>query len=399
MRIYIGCLILTCSLMAAGCVRSDSPGHSSDEGGSRPVDAGGENQSDPSTGTSSEPHDRDDSAADTGNASDSGTPPSGGSDSSGAGSPDARAWLVRLGSRDVDEMRPALDHFAAQGDEAPEIYYAHLDDPSADVRRGAAFGLYGLFDPADPRMVDAMRQALDDEDASVRHIALEAFNRLPRDAFLAALSELAARLNVEKEPDPDLRAQIARMIGRRQTICEDALPALNEAVRNDPAYNVRAACLHAIYNVASTAEEALPAPTYALRNDEDPRLRRVAANRLGRYGAASAPAVDELVAALSDMGVPTRDPDEVQPRTDEPVCLAAADALVRIGQPAVEALLPQVKSEDRTMRLLSIRILGEIGADARAALDVLTEAAASSDPETSAAAKTAILKIQRPRRR
>ncbi len=262
------------------------------------------------------------------------------------------------------------------------------------MRRGAIYGLYSGFQPSDSQYVDAMVEGLDDEDRGVRHIALEAINKLPKKSFVEIIPQLAPRVTAAHEPDPQLRAQAARMIARQKTAAQAALPALNEAVKSDPDFNVRSAGLFAIYNVARDADEALPAPMHALASDRDPRLRRIAAQRLGKYGSAAAPAVPTLIAALADNGIPARAADDPLRGKDEPVCLAAAAALTQIGKPAVAALTNEIASDNRVVRVLAIRVLGDIGPDAKSAAAALQRAAASDDEAEVAAAKTALAKIR-----
>lgn len=308
-------------------------------------------------------------------------------------SPDI-SWLAKLGSDDRDELKSATAHFDALAEKSLPIFFAHLNHADDDVRRGAHFGLFGRFNAADSQFVTAMVEALDDSDRAIRHIALEALNKLPKKKFAELIPQLAPRLSTINEPDALLRAQIARMLARQKTAAQDALPALNETVKSDPDFNVRSASLFAIYNIARDAGEALPAPMHVLASDRDPRLRRIAAERLGKYGAAAAPAVPQLVAALADNGVPARAADDPLRGKDEPVCLAAVAALVSIGQPAVDALVNEVGSDNRVVRVLAIRTLGDIGPTAKAALATLEKSAAASDTTESAAAKTAIAKIR-----
>lgn len=305
------------------------------------------------------------------------------------------AWLAKLGSEDREELKSATEHFAALEDKALPLLQAHVNHPSAAVRRGAIFGLYSRFDARDSQLVDTMVAALNDDDRGVRQVALEAINKLPKKSFVAVIPQLVPRLSDQHEPDPQLRAQTARMLARQETAAQAALAALNAAVQHDPDFQVRSAALFAVYNVARDADEALPAPLYAVAHDRDPRLRRIAAERLAKYGAAAATATPQLIAALADSGVPARAADDPLRGQDEPVCLAAVAALVSIGEPAVEQLVDALKSENRQVRVLAMRTLGDIGPVAKAALPALAQAAASSDPNETAAAKTALAKIQR----
>lgn len=305
---------------------------------------------------------------------------------------DVRGWLARLGSTDARILREASEHFSAQGDQATAIFFEHANDKSADVRRGAIYGLYSRFDPANEQMVPVFQNALADEDGAIRHIALQAINKLRQRAFVDAIPQLVLFLDPQRE-DAAVRAQVARMLKRRGTASQAALPALNRGVQSDPDYRSRLACLDAIYDIARNAEEAFPAPLYALRNDKDPRMRRKAAEQLGKYGPSAAEAVPRLVAALSDQGVPQRAADDPLRGKDEPVCVAAASALANIGGPAVAPLVQQLSGEDRTVRVLAIRALGQMGSGAEAATPALKKLANDEDSAISTAAKTALVQI------
>ena len=304
--------------------------------------------------------------------------------------------LSDMASQDPEVLAGAVAYFeSAYDDQGKQIFLDHLNDGNAVVRRGAIYGVFTLFDPSDPRMLAAIQSGLDDDDAVVRRVALKtmALDSFPRESFLASTLRMAKHLDAEYEPDAQTRAQVARLVTRYTTSGQPALPALNAAVKSDPEYLVRVASLRAIYRIARSAEEALPPPIHALANDPDPRVRRAAANQLARYRAGAAPAIPQLIAALADREIPQRAADDPLLGKDEPVCLAAADALTQIGQPAVKPLLEATESEDRQMRLLSIRALGGMGAAAEEALPKLRALTKSADSGEATAAKAAIVRI------
>ena len=323
-------------------------------------------------------------------------------DGDGAPPPAEAAATSRL--RDMASPRPevlaaAIDYFeSTYEDRGVSLFLAQLEHPDAEVRRGAIYGLFTHFDSSDETTLTAVRTALGDDDAVVRRVALKtmALPQFPRQAFLDSIPRIAAHLDDEYEPDAQTRAQVARMLKRYSTLSQPALPELDDAMRNDPEYLVRSACLAALYDIAQTAEEALTAPTDLLLNDPDPRLRRRAAIQLGKYRAGAAPAIDELIQALTDEGVPQRAADDPLAGTDEPVCLAAADALSRIGKPAVAPLITATESPDRQVRLLSIRALGNMGSDAKAAVDRLQALAKSDSAAEATAAQAALVRIGAP---
>ena len=309
------------------------------------------------------------------------------------------AQLRKLSSQDPRVLGPASEYFFSKYDDNGRgVFLKHSAHADAEIRRGAAYGLFTCFGPADQELIDALLAALGDSDPVVRRVALKAMGlpEFPRKIFLDSIERVARHLDESHEPDAQTRAHVARMISQYMTEAQPALAALNAAVKNDSQYSVRLACLQAIYNIARDAGEALPAPTHALTHDPDPRLRRVAAKRLGGYGPASAPAIQPLITALADQGVPARAADDPLRGTDQPVCIAAANALSRIGPPAVPALIQSLQSEDRGVRLLSIRALGDMGATASDAVDPLTKLAHSNDSGEATAAKAALVRIDTP---
>ncbi len=345
------------------------------------------------------------STSGSGAASNSGTIQNNSGSTAGVDS-NTRGQLIALGSGDPLAIKKASEFFATSyNDGGRAIFARHLNDADATVRKGALWGVLvgatGGFDTTSEAQIVAQQAALKDEEAGVRHVALEAISNLKDHSFAKFIDvgQIARFVDDAHEPDADNRALAARMLSRLGllgTAAQPALPALNEAIQHDPNPDVRTACLHAIYNIARTAEEALPGPTYVLQHDEDPRLRRIAANRLGSYKAASAPAIPQLIAALADLGVPQRTADDPLRGADSPVCIAAANALARVGKPAVGPLMQSLDSEDREVRLLSIRALGDIGPPAKEATSRLRQLAQSANAGEATAAKAALIRILGP---
>lgn len=94
--------------------------------------------------------------------------------------------------------------------------------------------------------------------------------------------------------------------------------------------------------------------------------RQTAARNLGRMGAAAAPAVPALVAALDD--------------PVDQVCLEIAKALGRIGSSAMPRLLEALQAAHGPFRLTLLVALGEIGPGAEAAVPRLIELLEDEDP-------------------
>jgi len=71
----------------------------------------------------------------------------------------------------------------------------------------------------------------------------------------------------------------------------------------------------------------------------------------------------------------------------------AADALARIGRPAVPYLLPWLDDPDPSVRARTARVLGRMGPEAADAVDRLTAALVDSDPAVAQAAAYALGQI------
>jgi epoxyqueuosine reductase len=74
------------------------------------------------------------------------------------------------------------------------------------LRRNALVALGNTADPSDPRVADAVRQALDDTDPMVRAHAVWAARRLGLDDLVRHLVD---------DPDPDVRAELSTPVPRR----------------------------------------------------------------------------------------------------------------------------------------------------------------------------------------
>src|SRR3954468_287088 len=80
-----------------------------------------------------------------------------------------------------------------------------LKDPRAEVRRGAALFLLGVFDPNDSQQVSAFAWLLDDMDRMVRARALDAVKQCSHADQLATLPRLTALLDAMREDRADNR--------------------------------------------------------------------------------------------------------------------------------------------------------------------------------------------------
>lgn len=269
--------------------------------------------------------------------------------------------LEKLGPRAASELVPLLR------------------DPSAPVRRGAAFYLLGKFDPAQADHVAGFTRLLDDEDQTLRGFGLTAVKRMHRPDQISAAPQLAAMLTAMRETKPENRAAIARLIGGLKRDGASAAEALATAAADDPDAKVRAACLAALVQVSEPG--ASLAPLANALGDADPAVRLVAAARLESFGTHAAPAAKQLTAALAD--------------SDQSVREKAAEALIRIGAPAVETLTAQLAAPHPDAKKLALAALAKIGPPAKAALPAIEKLKTDADADVKKLAEIAAQRISK----
>ncbi|MBN2453282.1 MAG: HEAT repeat domain-containing protein, partial [Candidatus Omnitrophica bacterium] len=132
-----------------------------------------------------------------------------------------------------------------------------------------------------------------------------------------------------------------------------AVPELIKALgdKND---DVRKNAAEALGRIGQAAKDAVPALVKAL-GDKNDVVRKNAAETLGRIGPDAKDAVPELIQAVDDIGN------------------AAAEAIGKIGLPAVPALIQALKDKNYFIRDEAAEILGRIGPAAKAAVPAIIQ--------------------------
>jgi HEAT repeat protein len=280
------------------------------------------------------------------------------------------------GFRPNEQAATELEKLAPSADEL----VTQLADPQVEVRRAAAYALLGLFDPARSEQRAALTALLSDPDQTIRGLGLAAIKQMPAEDQAAALPQLAAMLDHQRERRADNRASVARLIGGLKSAGAAQAPALLVAVRADPEGKVRAACLAAVSQIAPATE--VVGPLAAALADKDPAVRIVASAQLRRLGAASAPAASQLATALGD--------------SDQRVRENSADALIVLGAPAVPALSGALGSDKVEARKYALAALAKIGPPAKSAIPAVEKCLQDSDPAVSKLAAQALKQIGAP---
>ncbi|GEM_PF-4325622 len=251
----------------------------------------------------------------------------------------------------------------AQGDDAisEELrgLIANLESPDAGVRTQAAMAL-NLRGERAKAAIPALTRALKDEEKAVRRWAALALGKMTPESK-SALAELG------RVAEADADEQVRR----------NARSAMEK---------IRAAT-----GAGATGEGGDPEVlrSMAALGSDQPLVRMKAAMDLGQMG----PRAKDALAALTR--VSEGDPDSY-------VRQAALEAVGKIrvtgggGDPRLEALIANLKSADALVRMKAAMDLGQMGAQAKAAVPALTEASRSdTDPYARQAAADALAKIEK----
>jgi len=254
-----------------------------------------------------------------------------------------------------------------------------LNDPTPEVRRGAAFALGKIGGDAGPstgQVIDALTHSVSDKDTGARDCAASGLGDI-----LTALGEPGAAYwqktgpalqKALKDGEPRVRRSAAYALG---AFGPAAAPARSDliAAAADPSAIVRQ---NAAYALGKLGKEAGPEGVAELRKllkDAEPLVRRDALHALGDVGNPTAhPAVSAMLNAAGS-------------ESDPVVRKAAVEALSRLVGPEdradAAALYPLLKDKDSETRYNAAFVLGKIGGtEAVEALPVLREALKDRDP-------------------
>ncbi len=237
-----------------------------------------------------------------------------------------------------------------------------LQDPDIGVRRVAAAALAGLHDP---RSVEPLLHCLTADDAELRRAAATALGQI---GDARAVEPLMICLQ-DKDPATVTVALVALGALHDARAVAAIIPCLGNSDET-----VRRKAVDILCQLGAPAVEPLLASLTAPK----PRVRALAAEALGRLG--DARAVDPLVALLKDPGAPeaassptdanTADQNNIADEKKVPaeatddgtaeVRQKAAEALGRLGRPAVDALIACLGEDNATVRSLAVEELGVI---------------------------------------
>lgn len=196
------------------------------------------------------------------------------------------------------EPIPKVDAGFNEKIEGMVLRVAHLlRSPDLSVRRSAMHFLEDLEDRAVPAL-DFLIERLDDPDRFLRWAAARVVGNMPADKAVKAVPALRRVLSY---PDVDVRMAAVAALVRLEHLAKDALPELEKGIlqpHRDPEYRI--AVMKALISIGPTNSiTAIPTIVKALK-DGDVRVRRTAAEVLGRFGPLARQAVPALREALGD---------------------------------------------------------------------------------------------------
>ena len=287
----------------------------------------------------------------------------------------------------------------------PKSLLAAMEDESATNRTAAVTALAGYRSGLDP-LIPILLGHVEHDELPVRLSCIDALGRIRPPAVSSAVAP--ALIAAIGDRDRDVRLHIVTLLGRLKPDARPVVPALiaivKEPIESDQRVVDRTvyatfagpahAAMQALGRIApgtGSAGEAIAALAEVVRSGH-PQRRASAANALGEFGPAAAPAVPALIAFMNEAAaskVPTRDG------------VAAAHALGRIapGTPtagdAVAALSAALSSTERLSREAAIKALVPFGPKAAPAIPAIRELK-DKDPETGVreAATEALAKLE-----
>jgi len=286
-------------------------------------------------------------------------------------------WLTMMDSQAAVERRAASDSLDQLEQRAIPFVVWGLRRGTPAQRRGAATFLIGRVGPRDQAVAEALIQALQSDDAALRHAALQAVEKMDDEHLVRAVPALIA---LAKNPDETqaYRSRAVRAIAKLERSGEQGAATLIELAKDGSAGAVRRACYYAIAKVAP-GDVAEAFYQRQLKSNDSADLRRLAAKWLAGVATTQA-SLNGLVEALGD--------------PDRSVRLESVKTLVAIGKPALPTLIEAVESPDVVQRRHAVLTIGKLGLLAAEAAPALRDRLDDPDQQVRELARAALGLLQ-----
>jgi HEAT repeat protein len=315
--------------------------------------------------------------------------------------------IEALGTDDPGLRAGAAKALGGMGPAAKDAVPALVENlgiQDTEVQRETVEALGSIGAEARPKVVEAL-QASEARQRSSAALALGAMRTAAREAAPAMMARLDA------ETDPAVKSDLLTALPRVGADPATLIPRLIDGIK-DEREQIRHAAVNGLLTLPSAQKPVVGALVTVLQ-DPNPTLRERAAYVLGRLGDYAAPAVPAMIVAASQPNAPA----------------AFQDALVQIGTPAVPALLATAEKMDPTaitpdywvvkvlqsmggiaaapvarglthtnanVRLLAVRVLGELGRDAEDAVPALIQRLDDPDLRVRASTLSALIAANAP---
>jgi HEAT repeat protein/S1-C subfamily serine protease len=263
----------------------------------------------------------------------------------------------------------------------PEALFAALADPDAGVRAAACKALRALKPPPGKDDLAQFNAALKSDKLDVRRFAATELARLGPDAAPI----LVTLIDALKDPDPQVATSVHDTLGAIGPKAKLAGPPLLEAMDvalaaagRDPAAADRFRRASVTLGKIGQADQALPLMRKALHGRDDALKKEILA-AFAAMGPDAKDAVPDLCALLTE------------PKWQRP----AAEALAKIGKPAVDPLLAVIDKKPKDAKLAALDALARMKPeDAKSAIGDLASAVRTYHNEVGEAARMTLIKIQ-----
>jgi hypothetical protein len=358
---------ITAILLIIGCVGSDAT-DDSDPG----VQVDAENYA-----SANEQRNGNDGLSDQGNATTTATGDSN-EETSISLDPEIGELLSNLGSGSNDERVVASDALRERRDTVLASVSDWLKVGTLNQRQGLMLFFTGQAQRFPEEVSIAVSLGLQDEDSKVRSIAIQLIRQLlPEQAAMqqAVLLETMADTTETATNRVSIIRLLSVLPGDRPTI-ESQVGQL--AADNNQVSEVQRSALQT-YTRLAPHEPAIAMLLKVLKTSKNDDVCRTAAVLVGKYGSKSEAAVAILAVHIETSHDDLRD--------------AAAQALARIGRPAVDVLGAALSSENLATRQIAIYTLGVIGPSSRAHAEKISSMISTDDEDTNAIARESLSRI------
>lgn len=312
------------------------------------------------------------------------------------------------------------------------FYIQGLNDNDGQVRLMAVMA---LEKSKTKEAVTALSKALNDTNSEVRRFAAASLGNIGTEAR-EAVPALIQRLHIDdgymiaealgkigypspllpllKDKDKNVRKWVAYALGKMGPSAKEAVSPVT-VLFTDLDSEVRIRAIEAIGNMGPEANTAVPALINALKDHTNYYYPAMA---LGKMGPAAKESIPTLVIELKTddddvrlqvaLALVSIDPSRAVPAIpalahtlkqyvddESGISEAAAEALVKIGKPAVPVLIYSLNDKNRKVRSLSAQALGKIGPHAKNAETALNNLLKDKDPHVRKAAQESLRMIRR----